>query len=85
MVMTMQRLSRLSMRIRMPPIRRTQPNQLSSGNSASSAASTRTFGRNIGIATLSSDRDTRPRLMAAADAALYRAKDEGRKRVCVEP
>jgi diguanylate cyclase (GGDEF)-like protein len=38
----------------------------------------------IGIATLSADRDSRPALMAAADAALYRAKSEGRNRVCVE-
>jgi diguanylate cyclase (GGDEF)-like protein len=39
----------------------------------------------IGIATLSPERDTRSQLMAAADAALYRAKDEGRNRVCVAP
>ena len=38
----------------------------------------------IGIATLSADRDSRPALMAAADAALYRAKSEGRNRVCFE-
>jgi diguanylate cyclase (GGDEF)-like protein len=38
----------------------------------------------IGIATLSPDRDTRNRLMAAADSALYRAKKEGRNRVCIE-
>jgi len=38
----------------------------------------------IGIATLSPERDSRPALMAAADAALYRAKSEGRNRVCVE-
>lgn len=38
----------------------------------------------IGIGTLSADRDSRPALMAAADAALYRAKSEGRNRVCVE-
>jgi len=38
----------------------------------------------IGISTLSPERDTRNRLMAAADTALYRAKKEGRNRVCIE-
>jgi diguanylate cyclase (GGDEF)-like protein len=38
----------------------------------------------IGIAALSPARDTRPALMAAADAALYRAKSEGRNRVRIE-
>jgi len=42
----------------------------------------RTLTVSIGVAALAPGRDDRSTLMAAADAALYRAKAQGRNRVC---
>ncbi|MFT3762686.1 MAG: GGDEF domain-containing protein [Pseudoxanthomonas sp.] len=39
----------------------------------------------IGVAALTTGRDNCSRMLAAADAALYRAKNGGRNLVCVEP
>ena len=38
----------------------------------------------VGVASLTTERDTCSRMMAAADAALYRAKALGRNQVCIE-
>ncbi|MEO8366117.1 MAG: GGDEF domain-containing protein [Pseudoxanthomonas sp.] len=38
----------------------------------------------IGVAAMTTERDTCSRMMAAADAALYRAKSQGRNQVCVQ-
>lgn len=54
------------------------------GNVFTLGGESRQITISIGISALSQERDDRNSLMGAADAALYRAKSEGRNRVCME-